>query len=1403
MSAAVIEIDPSVADRRRRWTCRPNRHGGRPRTTASLDPLNDPSNPHAPNGSGEAYQFTDDGEAFVPGFYNPFEDDAPVRVFANGQRNAYDLVWHSNGFLYVPTNGSAGGANAPDDPSTPEFEGITNIPTRNDYLFAVEEGGYYGHPNPILGNFILNGGNPTAGNDLAEVTTYAEGTAADPNYRGFAFDFSRNVSPNGAAEFTSDVFGTNLQGALIVTQYSNPNSLIALTPGLDGNIVDNQEISRADGSVISIQDPLDVIVNPATGQMYVITFERNSAFGSSSKLILLNPAPGGVVADNTADEGNDLALSVVDATDPATVIFAVTGLDNDIVSVRVSFDGGPAQVVTLDAQNRFTVDLSGETNPVSAVLTVEDDDGNTASTPGVSFTPGDETAPQSFYDGRDFTNLDPGSTIIRLFEDPSTHEGNVTTDADGDGLNDGYDGTSYVDFGGGAGDKVSLGVTVAVAGVYDVVLRMANGSGTARPIDIKLGDQTVSIADTQTGDAFDEWAEFPFQTDARGRSEHAGLRTGRRRRWPEHRQRILHPEHAHRRAERRHRNRGRRRFPDLRGRERRSRWRSDRHRGSHAEGRFRRLRWHGGSDRHLHGVRARGLATIRWTCSMRWPPPRTARPMDVTVNGTSVGDLPFPPNSNEGETIWTPQSASLSLVAGENTIAYTAPGANGPNIDYLRVSTAPVDLFDATYAAIDGSGRIELEATDGTARPVDADTAEFYFTVAADGAYAFDLAANAGAPDGGGITLSLSADGGIPVQIDDTGFPGAGDEGEVSSFANLQAGVEYKLTVQSDAPGANDLDYLDVRVAPGDENADIEVQSLDPAFFDNRLHFSWIDNPATAKQPDRDFKENATVQISNSGTAPLDILDVGIAGPFELADPSSLDGLTLEAGESVDVEVLFDRDAYTSGNNNVTGVFSGALTLRTNDADSPITTVDLSGFWQNQDEGGWEPNVNEVWEVFGFGNEIAGLSLAGGGQNSVLNFDDVYLPAPGQEGIEVLSPYWRIADGVTEARATMIASYNGSGSATLGIHNPGNKGQDIGIATWSGLQNQTLLPLDGSSGFATGLFDNGDIPNGWNGADVFGIEMAGLSTDPTLNPTGSGAPSQAQLDNAYGDGTYTVIDGVVFDAAGNEVSDGYTVRIFQALDMDGDAIDNVFLGIMDYTGINYDYNDNMFIFEGITPVGDGGALTIAGLDAAAADDRLVFTNIDNPNNGGGIGDQEFRNVAEVTLTNSGIGDLDHHRLHPWRGGFRRLPGHRHDRHAGLGGQHHGDHRIRGLRFRRRRGGGIAQRDADCAERWVRGRPDDPAGWSGAIPVRRRRRAERRADRGGLRVFHERGTGTAEQRRHGRDRRRRGVVALSDAARQQPAGRGDPDRRLPAADQRGPAEHPRCRRRHSDGVVRAG
>ena len=51
------------------------------------------------------------------GSYNPFAAGAPLTIYATGLRNAYDLVFHSNGSLYAPTNGAAGGGRTPATPA--------------------------------------------------------------------------------------------------------------------------------------------------------------------------------------------------------------------------------------------------------------------------------------------------------------------------------------------------------------------------------------------------------------------------------------------------------------------------------------------------------------------------------------------------------------------------------------------------------------------------------------------------------------------------------------------------------------------------------------------------------------------------------------------------------------------------------------------------------------------------------------------------------------------------------------------------------------------------------------------------------------------------------------------------------------------------------------------------------------------------------------------------------------------------------------------------------------------------------------------------------------------------------------------------------------------------------------
>ena len=109
--------------------------------------------------------------------YNPYAANAPLTFYATGVRNAFDLVWHSNGNLYVGTNGSAAGGSTPAVPATlpaacanrpdggytgPTAPALTNNrQDETDYFFNVKKGKYYGHPNPLRCEYILNAGNPT------------------------------------------------------------------------------------------------------------------------------------------------------------------------------------------------------------------------------------------------------------------------------------------------------------------------------------------------------------------------------------------------------------------------------------------------------------------------------------------------------------------------------------------------------------------------------------------------------------------------------------------------------------------------------------------------------------------------------------------------------------------------------------------------------------------------------------------------------------------------------------------------------------------------------------------------------------------------------------------------------------------------------------------------------------------------------------------------------------------------------------------------------------------------------------------------------------------------------------------------------------------------------------------
>ncbi|HEV7805344.1 MAG TPA: Ig-like domain-containing protein [Solirubrobacteraceae bacterium] len=233
------------------------------------------------------------------GSYNPFAGGAPVTVYASGVRNAFDLVWHSNGSLYVPTNASAAGGSTPATPTSlpssctrrldaatngaytdPPVPALVALPSaQHDRLNRIVKGGYYGHPNPNRCEWVLNGGNPTDGVDANEIPEYPVGTLPDRNLRS-SFDLGAHFSPDGALEYRSGNFGGELRGKLLVTRYSAGDDVIVLTPGASDPDIQTQQTGLT--GLTGFVDPLDITEDRRNGNLYITEL-------GASRITLLRP----------------------------------------------------------------------------------------------------------------------------------------------------------------------------------------------------------------------------------------------------------------------------------------------------------------------------------------------------------------------------------------------------------------------------------------------------------------------------------------------------------------------------------------------------------------------------------------------------------------------------------------------------------------------------------------------------------------------------------------------------------------------------------------------------------------------------------------------------------------------------------------------------------------------------------------------------------------------------------------------------------------------------------------------------------------------------------------------------------------------------------------------------------
>lgn len=181
-----------------------------------------------------------------------------VVPYATGLRNMYDFVFHTNGQVYGPDNGLGVKGTFPASP-TPDCQGIVAYTSsldpgaRPDPLILVEQGNYYGHPNPARDECVFGDGTFQAVSPL-------------PNYASPIHNLGNHRSANGIIEYTSGRRCGTLQGDLLIANYSLGDDITRIVLSDDGS-----SVVASESLVGGLSDPLPLALH-SDGTIYVGEF---------------------------------------------------------------------------------------------------------------------------------------------------------------------------------------------------------------------------------------------------------------------------------------------------------------------------------------------------------------------------------------------------------------------------------------------------------------------------------------------------------------------------------------------------------------------------------------------------------------------------------------------------------------------------------------------------------------------------------------------------------------------------------------------------------------------------------------------------------------------------------------------------------------------------------------------------------------------------------------------------------------------------------------------------------------------------------------------------------------------------------------------------------------------------
>jgi len=182
-----------------------------------------------------------------------------VATYATGLRNTYDFVFHSNNQIYGPDNGLGVDGSFPPTPTPPctgfgsttsWTQGGNDPGPQPDPLNRIEQGRYYGHPNPSRDECVFGDGHYQSVPPLS-------------NYTPPIYNLGDNRSANGVIEYAGDGFCGDLRGELLIANYSVGDDLTRVRLSADG-----LSVASATNLVGDLSDPLPVAQSPS-GRIFV------------------------------------------------------------------------------------------------------------------------------------------------------------------------------------------------------------------------------------------------------------------------------------------------------------------------------------------------------------------------------------------------------------------------------------------------------------------------------------------------------------------------------------------------------------------------------------------------------------------------------------------------------------------------------------------------------------------------------------------------------------------------------------------------------------------------------------------------------------------------------------------------------------------------------------------------------------------------------------------------------------------------------------------------------------------------------------------------------------------------------------------------------------------------------